>query len=92
MVAPGAISGLVKLYTTYEAAPDAKAGKLALVDYQSASEVIGRYGSSFVPKFVITGWVARPAELAGDAAPDKQPASPSRQPATRDALDDDIPF
>jgi hypothetical protein len=71
----GAIAGLLKLYTEYEAAPQSAAGKLPFVSCTSAAAITGRYGTSFTPEFVIVRWVDWPKDLPG--APASQPGLPT---------------
>jgi hypothetical protein len=96
----GANMGLEALYKQVSAQAEANAGKLPVVEYKgSRPEKVGK-GSTRVPIFEITGWVARPAALAEGAgaepefsAPVSKPApTPVAKPAPSPAMSDDEMF
>lgn len=63
------------LHNAYTAAPEAKEGKLPVVQFTGATEVKSKHGSNYAPVFKIVQWVPRPAELTA-AAPSAPPPSP----------------
>ena len=94
--------GLEALYKLAAQGLSANAGKLPVVEYKgSRPEKVGK-GSTRVPIFEITGWVARPAALAEGAgaepevqfqAPVSKPApTPVAKPAPSPAMSDDEMF
>jgi len=98
----GSNMGLEALYKQAESQAAANAGKLPVVEYKgSRPEKVGK-GSTRVPIFEITGWVARPAALAdGESAepefsapaPVAKPApTPVAKPAPSPAMSDDEMF
>jgi hypothetical protein len=98
----GANMGLEALYKQVSAQAEVNAGKLPVVEYKgSRPEKVGK-GSTRVPIFEITGWVARPAALAGGEsaepevqfqAPASKPApTPVAKPAPSPAMSDDEMF
>jgi hypothetical protein len=99
----GANMGLESLYKQVQAQAGANVGKLPVVEYTgSRPEKVGK-GSTRVPEFTVTGWVARPAALQEGAAqaesefsapaPIAKPA-PSKPAPSKPApsLDDDEMF
>ena len=98
----GSNMGLEALYKQAVAQRLANPDKLPVVEYKgSRPEKVGK-GSTRVPEFNVTGWVARPAALSDDntggfdpeiAAPPAKPA-PSKPAPTKPApsLDDDEMF
>jgi hypothetical protein len=100
----GSNMGLESLYKQAVAQRLANPDKLPVVEYKgSRPEKVGK-GSTRVPEFNVTGWVARPAALSDDntggfdpeiAAPPAKPA-PSKpaptKPAPTTSLDDDEMF
>ena len=79
----GANMGLESLYKQVQAQAGANAGKLPVVEYTgSRPEKVGK-GSTRVPEFNVTGWVARPAALQEGAAaePEFSAPAPSAKPA-----------
>ena len=67
------IGAIDALHTAFEAAPEAKAGKLPVVSLKSTTPVVSGNGAqkstNYAPVFEIVKWVDRPAELvAGGAA------------------------
>ena len=96
----GSNMGLEALYKLAAQGLSANAGKLPVVEYKgSRPEKVGK-GSTRVPIFEITGWVARPAALAGGEsaepefqAPVSKPApTPVAKPAPSPAMSDDEMF
>ena len=99
----GANMGLEGLWKQVQAQAGANAGKLPAVEYTgSRPEKVGK-GSTRVPEFTVTGWVARPAALQEGAvaepefsapAPSAKPApTPVKaKPAPAPSLDDDEMF
>jgi len=98
----GSNMGLEALYKQAESQAAANAGKLPVVEYKgSRPEKVGK-GSTRVPIFEVTGWVARPAALAGGEsaepevqfqAPISKPApTPVAKPAPTPAMSDDEMF
>ena len=66
-----------------QAQAGANAGKLPVVEYKgSRPEKVGK-GSTRVPEFNVTGWVARPAALQEGAAqePEFSAPAPAAKPA-----------
>ena len=79
----GANMGLEALYKQVQAQAPANAGKLPVVEYKgSRPEKVGK-GSTRVPMFEVTGWVARPPALAdgGGAEPEFSTPAPVSKPA-----------
>jgi hypothetical protein len=80
----GANMGLESLYKQVQAQAGANAGKLPVVEYTgSRPEKVGK-GSTRVPEFNVTGWVARPAALqegASQAEPEFSAPAPIAKPA-----------
>ena len=80
----GANMGLESLYKQVQAQAEANVGKLPVVEYKgSRPEKVGK-GSTRVPEFAVTGWVARPAALqegAAQAEPEFSAPAPSAKPA-----------
>jgi hypothetical protein len=95
----GANMGLEGLWKQVQAQAGANAGKLPVVEYTgSRPEKVGK-GSTRVPEFTVTGWVARPAALQEGAAQEEAPApaakpAPSKPAPSKPApsLDDDEMF
>ena len=97
----GSNMGLEALYKQVQAQAPANAGKLPVVEYKgSRPEKVGK-GSTRVPMFEVTGWVARPAALAdgGGAEPDfstpapvqaSKPAPTPVKPAPSPISDDEM--
>jgi hypothetical protein len=78
----GSNMGLESLYKQVQAQAGANLGKLPVVEYTgSRPEKVGK-GSTRVPEFTVTGWVARPAALQEGAAPEYvQPSTQVQAPA-----------
>jgi hypothetical protein len=80
----GANMGLEGLWKQVQAQAGANAGKLPVVEYTgSRPEKVGK-GSTRVPEFTVTGWVARPAALqegAAQAEPEFSAPAPIAKPA-----------
>jgi hypothetical protein len=80
----GANMGLEGLWKQVQAQAGANAGKLPVVEYTgSRPEKVGK-GSTRVPEFTVTGWVARPAALqegAAQAEPEFSAPAPAAKPA-----------
>jgi hypothetical protein len=80
----GANMGLEGLWKQVQAQAGANVGKLPVVEYTgSRPEKVGK-GSTRVPEFTVTGWVARPAALqegAAQAEPEFSAPAPSAKPA-----------
>ncbi len=95
----GSNMGLEALYKQVQAQAGANVGKLPVVEYTgSRPEKVGK-GSTRVPEFTVTGWVARPAALQEGAAQEEAPApaakpAPSKPAPSKPAasLDDDEMF
>ena len=98
----GSNMGLEALYKQAELQAAANPNKLPVVEYKgSRPEKVGK-GSTRVPIFEVTGWVARPAALAdgGGAEPEfsapapvsKPAPSPVAKPAPSPAMSDDEMF
>ena len=65
----GANMGLEGLWKQVQAQAADNVGKLPVVEYTgSRAEKVGK-GSTRVPEFTVTGWVARPAAMQEGAAP-----------------------
>lgn len=79
------ISGMNDLHTSYEAAPEAAAGKIPLVRMTNTLLVKAGQSSNYQPVFEITGWVDRPAVLGARAVPppNGKPASNGNNHADR---------
>jgi hypothetical protein len=79
----GSNMGLESLYKQVQAQAASNAGKLPVVEYTgSRPEKVGK-GSTRVPEFTVTGWVARPAALQEGAAaePEFSAPAPTAKPA-----------
>jgi hypothetical protein len=80
----GANMGLEGLWKQVQAQAGANAGKLPVVEYTgSRPEKVGK-GSTRVPEFTVTGWVARPAAMqegAAQAEPEFSAPAPIAKPA-----------
>jgi hypothetical protein len=80
----GANMGLEGLWKQVQAQAGANAGKLPVVEYTgSRPEKVGK-GSTRVPEFNVTGWVARPAAMqegAAQAEPEFSAPAPVAKPA-----------
>jgi hypothetical protein len=99
----GANMGLEGLWKQVQAQAGANVGKLPVVEYTgSRPEKVGK-GSTRVPEFTVTGWVARPAALqegAAQAEPEFSAPAPAAKPAPSKpapskpapAMDDDEMF
>jgi len=73
----GANMGLEGLWKQVQAQAGANAGKLPVVEYTgSRPEKVGK-GSTRVPEFTVTGWVARPAALQEGAAQEPEFSAPA---------------
>jgi len=82
----GSNMGLEALYKQVQAQAPANAGKLPVVEYKgSRPEKVGK-GSTRVPEFNVTSWVARPAALQDGGEPEYvQPSTQVRAPAAKPA-------
>jgi len=99
----GANMGIESLYKQVSAQAAANAGKLPVVEYTgSRPEKVGK-GSTRVPEFNVTGWVARPAALSDDNSggfdpeisapvPAKPAPSPVKAKPAPTPVDDDEMF
>jgi len=79
----GSNMGLEALYKQVSAQASSNAGKLPVVEYKgSRPEKVGK-GTTRIPLFEVTGWVARPAALSGASASDEfvEPPKPAAKPA-----------
>jgi len=80
----GANMGLEGLWKQVQAQASANVGKLPVVQYTgSRPEKVGK-GSTRVPEFLVTGWVARPAAMqegAAQAEPEIAAPVPPAKPA-----------
>ena len=80
----GANMGIESLFNRVQAQAGANAGKLPVVEYTgSRAEKVGK-GSTRVPEFNVTGWVARPAAMqegAAQAEPEFSAPAPTAKPA-----------
>jgi len=80
----GANMGLEGLWKQVQAQAGANVGKLPVVEYKgSRPEKVGK-GSTRVPEFTVTGWVARPAAMqegAAQAEPEIAAPVPAAKPA-----------
>jgi len=80
----GANMGLEGLWKQVQAQAGANAGKLPVVEYTgSRPEKVGK-GSTRVPEFNVTGWVARPAAMqegSAQAEPEFSAPAPVAKPA-----------
>lgn len=59
------IAGMNELHTDYEAAPEARAGKLPLVKVSDVQEIVSGQASNYQPVFTIVSWVDRPEDVLG---------------------------
>jgi hypothetical protein len=92
---------LEALYKQVQAQAASNEGKLPVVEYKgSRPEKVGK-GSTRVPEFVVTGWVARPSALSDDntggfdpevAAPAKPAPSKPVPSKPAPSMDDDEMF
>jgi len=96
----GSNMGLEALYKQAAQGLSANAGKLPVVEYKgSRPEKVGK-GSTRVPIFEVTGWVARPAALANGGSAEAEPEfsapaakpTPTAKPAPSPAVSDDEMF
>ena len=99
----GANMGIESLYKQVSAQAAANVGKLPVVEYTgSRPEKVGK-GSTRVPEFNVTGWVARPAALSDDNSggfdpeisapvPAKPAPSPIKAKPVPTPVDDDEMF
>ena len=97
----GSNMGLEGLWKQVQAQAGANVGKLPVVEYKgSRPENVGK-GSTRVPEFNVTGWVARPAALSDDntggfdpeiAAPSKPAPSKPAPSKPAPTVDDDEMF
>jgi len=80
----GANMGIESLFNRVQAQAGANAGKLPVVEYTgSRAEKVGK-GSTRVPEFKVTGWVARPAAMqegVAQAEPEFSAPAPVAKPA-----------
>jgi hypothetical protein len=77
----GANMGIESLFNRVQAQAGANAGKLPVVEYTgSRPEKVGK-GSTRVPEFNVTGWVARPAAMQEGAEPEFSALAPVAKPA-----------
>jgi len=73
--------GLEIMYKACAAEREANPGKLPVLEYKgSKAEKIGK-GTTRIPQFVLTGWVARPAGL--DAVAEEVAYEPETQPVRK---------
>jgi len=84
----GANMGIESLFNRVQAQAGANAGKLPVVEYTgSRAEKVGK-GSTRVPEFNVTGWVARPAAMQeGAAQAEPEFSAPVKKPISRTALE-----
>jgi hypothetical protein len=84
----GMCCAIKKLYNEYENAPEAKQGKVPVVQCASITPVKSKFGTNYETDLRIINWVDRPAAL-----PNSEPAkTPNKAPAAFDLdLDDEIP-
>jgi hypothetical protein len=96
----GANMGLEGLWKQVQAQAASNEGKLPVVEYKgSRPEKVGK-GSTRVPEFLVTGWVARPAALTAngesevEAIPFREKPAPSKPAPSKPAplMDDDEMF
>jgi len=84
------IDAMNAVHDDYEAAPEAKEGKLPIVKCVAVKPIVGKHGTNYSPTLQIVGWTDRPEELTEKAEAPAALAQPM-QPAAAD-LDDDVPF
>ncbi len=85
------IDAMNAVHDQYEAAPEAKEGKLPIVKCVTVKPLVGAHGTNFAPDLQIVGWTDRPPELTEAAKAETPKQRP--QPAAFDIdLDDDVPF
>ena len=81
------------LYSAFEAAPEAKAGKCPVVTCEDVQPVENKHGTNYRPVFKIVKWVDRPDDLPmqkatvatqGSPSPAKAPAEAAVPPAADD--------
>jgi len=96
----GSNMGLEALYKQVQAQVASNEGKLPVVEYKgSRPEKVGK-GSTRVPEFTVTGWVARPSALTAngesevEAIPFREKPAPSKPAPSKPApsMDDDEMF
>jgi hypothetical protein len=88
-------NGIDELHEAYLAGLKANPGKLPLVALSDINETGNPLGPSFEPKFEITKWVPRPADLpVGGIAVAAPAPAPAKKAAVkpRDDLNDEIGF
>jgi hypothetical protein len=81
----GSNMGLEGLWKQVQAQAADNVGKLPVVEYTgSRAEKVGK-GSTRVPEFTVTGWVARPAAMQEGAAPEVPAPAPSKPAPSKPA-------
>jgi hypothetical protein len=96
------IEGLNELHTAFEAAPEAKAGKIPVVEVAQVLPTKAGQSTNYKPVFRIAQWADRPEAILGARtvpAPGSAAAmgvtmapAPAAPPAPAKALEDAIPF
>jgi hypothetical protein len=76
------IDAMNDLHDHWLAGKDANPGKLPVVKCVGVTPVTNKHGTNYKPQLEIVGWVDRPAELAGAAAPAAKVAAPPPAAAT----------
>lgn len=81
-------NAIAELYGQYEAAPEAKAGKLPVVKATGTTPMKDPKGTNYKPVFAIEKWVERPAELNSTEPAKAAPAQAVAAPAPVQSADD----
>lgn len=76
------IEAIDLLHDEYKAAPESATGKLPIVKLVDTKAVKAGQSTNYKPIFQIAGWVDRPAEMSGAAAPSAKPTATATPPST----------
>lgn len=76
------IEAIDALHDEYSGTPEARDGKLPIVRLIDTKAVKAGQSTNYRPIFQISGWVDRPAELAGASAPPAKPTATATPPST----------
>jgi hypothetical protein len=92
------INGLNELHNAFEAAPEARAGKIPVVKLADTIPEKAGQSTNYRPVFQIVAWADRPADVLGPrtvpppGARAPAPASPQAATPTAKVLEDEVPF
>lgn len=76
------IEAIDALHDEYSGSPEARDGKLPIVRLVDTKAVKAGQSTNYKPIFQISGWVDRPAEMAGTPAPSTKPTATATPPST----------